>query len=103
VNLQHGPGSGDAALGLALPTLSWDFLRGYRYGSEHGWQAGYAEGDAWLAGWLACFSHFADMLGGRIAPERPTQLEILRWGPGGRTRFGDRRPGDYPGQGGDAA
>jgi hypothetical protein len=25
-------------------------------------------------------------------------LEALRWGPGGRKRFGDRRPGDYLGR-----
>jgi hypothetical protein len=59
------------------------------------------ERDAWLAGWRACFSHFADMLGGRITPQRPTELEILRWGPGGRARYGDPRPGDYQGKDGD--
>ena len=26
------------------------------------------------------------------------ELELLRWGPGGRERFGDPRPGDYRGQ-----
>jgi hypothetical protein len=27
------------------------------------------------------------------------RLEVARWGPAGRARFGDRRPGDYPGRG----
>ena len=26
------------------------------------------------------------------------ELELRRWGPAGRLRFGDRRPGDYPGR-----
>lgn len=26
----------------------------------------------------------------------PAELELLRWGPGGREHFGDVRPGDYP-------
>jgi hypothetical protein len=27
------------------------------------------------------------------------ELEERRWGPGGRPRFGDPRPGDFPGRG----
>ena len=27
------------------------------------------------------------------------EFEQRRWGPGGRERFGDPRPGDYPGRG----
>jgi hypothetical protein len=61
------------------------------------------ERDAWLAGWRACWERFADLLGDRITPDRPTEIEIARWGPGGRARFGAPRPNDYPGQGGDTA
>lgn len=31
-----------------------------------------------------------------------TEMEERRWGPGGRERFGDPRPGDYPGRGAEA-
>ncbi len=27
------------------------------------------------------------------------ELEVLRWGPGGRAHFADPRPGDFPGRG----
>jgi hypothetical protein len=30
------------------------------------------------------------------------ELERRRWGPGGRAHFGDPRPDDYPGRGGEA-
>jgi hypothetical protein len=53
-----------------------------------------------LRTWGACFDYLADILGGRLLPERPTNLELLRWGPGGRRRFGDPRPGDYMGRDG---
>jgi hypothetical protein len=29
------------------------------------------------------------------------ELEMRRWGPGGREHFGDPRPGDFPGMGAD--
>lgn len=32
------------------------------------------------------------------APETIAELDARRWGPGGRERFADPRPGDYPGQ-----
>ena len=36
-----------------------------------------------------------------IANGGPTfaELELRRWGPGGRAHFGDPRPGDFPGRG----
>ena len=34
---------------------------------------------------------------------RDMQLEARRWGPGGRERFGQPRPGDFPGGGTAAA
>ena len=30
---------------------------------------------------------------------RDAELEARRWGPGGRARFADQRPGDFPGRG----
>jgi hypothetical protein len=32
-----------------------------------------------------------------------SEIEIRRWGPGGRKHFADPRPGDYPGRGSAAA
>jgi hypothetical protein len=29
---------------------------------------------------------------------RDAELEVARWGPGGRAHFGDPRPGDFPGR-----
>jgi hypothetical protein len=54
-------------------------------------------------GWAAALTALASEIGGRIQPTRPTELELLRYGPGGRAHHADPRPGDYPGQGGDAA
>ncbi len=33
---------------------------------------------------------------------RDAELEVRRWGPGGRAHFGDPRPGDFPGRGSQA-
>jgi hypothetical protein len=50
-------------------------------------------------GFEACWNYLAGQIGGRLAPARPTSLELLRWGPGGRQHFGDPRAGDYQGRG----
>ena len=52
---------------------------------------------AYREGWDACHDAFAEAIAIRINPARPTPLEILRWGPGGREHFGDPRPGDFLG------
>jgi hypothetical protein len=57
---------------------------------------------AWREGWDACLDALAYHVGGRIMPARPTDLEVQRWGPGGREHFTDPRPGDFIGRG-DAA
>jgi hypothetical protein len=72
------------------------YREGYQVGHEDGYRAGRQDmadelADAW----------------NRIAAEplrRPThaELEKRRWGPGGRARFGDPRPGDYQGRKGAA-
>jgi hypothetical protein len=58
---------------------------------------------AYQRGWDDCLDDLADKVGGRIMPARPTELEIRRWGPGGRAHFADPRPGDFRGRGGEAA
>jgi hypothetical protein len=58
---------------------------------------------AYARGWDDCLDRLADAIGGRIMPAQPTELEIRRWGPGGREHFGDPRPGDFQGRGGEAA
>jgi hypothetical protein len=53
------------------------------------YERGLAEGYMLAVADLKAFQH---------AEVRDTELETLRWGPGGRARFGDPRPGDYPGR-----
>lgn len=57
-----------------------------------------AQRSAWLDGWEACLDYLADLVGGRVMPAHPTDLEVKRWGPGGREHFADPRPGDFPGR-----
>lgn len=52
---------------------------------------------AYQQGWDDCLNAMAYHVGGRIMPAQPTELEILRYGPGGRAHAGDPRPGDFPG------
>lgn len=54
---------------------------------------------AFREGWDACLDYLADAIGGRMMPSHPTSVQVTRWGPGGRERFADPRPGDYQGQG----
>lgn len=69
---------------LALDLARDSYLDGYRDG-----RADQAAGDD--AAWAA------------KVPPRPrdestfAELELLRWGPGGRESFGDPRPGDFTG------
>jgi hypothetical protein len=65
---------------------------------------------AWLRGWRACETAldaayeagYADALmavkHAQHDAHRLTQDDAARWGPGGRSHFGDARPGDYPGK-----
>ena len=77
---------------LAVERDAYDL--GYERGVEDGRRAVLAEETAfrrWASGHL------------RSAGPPYAALELRRWGPGGRDRAGDPRPGDYPGQGGEAA
>jgi hypothetical protein len=54
---------------------------------------------AWQDGWNACLDHFADLIGDRVFPRDVGELEVKRYGPGGRQHAADPRPGDFPGRG----
>jgi hypothetical protein len=60
----------------------------YEAGQRDGYCAGYERGARLMeAGWPDVV---APLDGSTCA-----ELELLRWGPGGREHFGDPRPGDY--------
>ena len=63
----------------------------YEAGHADGYQAGYRQAEAEQA---ARWNQAA-----RPAGPRHAELEERRWGPGGRARFADPRPGDFPGRG----
>ena len=63
--------------------------------------------DGWNAAQLACHEAYEEgFADGCMALKqahrdavRALETEQARWGPGGRARFADPRPGDYPGTG----
>jgi len=68
----------------------------YQRGHDAGFRAGYeAAGRDLDALWAK--------VAAPVVIRRPDQaeLELRRWGPGGRARFSEPRPGDYPGLGAD--
>ena len=71
-------------------------MTGYSAGEWAAYHAGLEAGYA--LGADEQFAELAELVGGRSAPARPTELEELRWGPGGRAHFADPRPGEYPGR-----
>jgi hypothetical protein len=82
----------DASLALRLD--AW--RDGYQTGHATGYDAGYTRGAQLLeAEWPAVVATVV-ACGPSLA-----ELELLRWGPGGREHFADPRPGDYPGVGDD--
>jgi hypothetical protein len=59
----------------------------YEAGLAEGWRAGYEYGARLLeTGWPAVVAP--------LAQPSLAELELHRWGPGGRERFADPRPGD---------
>jgi hypothetical protein len=64
----------------------------YQAGHADGYQAGYRQAEADRA---AMWNQITRPAAGPSHAE----LEERRWGPGGRARFGDPRPGDFPGRG----
>jgi hypothetical protein len=63
----------------------------YEAGRADGYRAGYAQADADQA---ARWNQAARAADGPACAE----LEERRWGPGGRARFAEPRPGDFPGR-----
>jgi hypothetical protein len=64
----------------------------YQAGHADGYQAGYRQAEAdQAAQWSQATSP--------AAGPAHAELEERRWGPGGRARFADLRPGDFPGRG----
>ena len=59
---------------------------------------GYAQAEADMAARWDRIARPIAGYGGRNHPGE-AELERRRWGPGGRERFADPRPGDYPGRG----
>jgi hypothetical protein len=84
-------------LDLSLKLRLAAYRKGYGHGYERGVDDGrrQAETEAERA-WYAATHPIA--IGGIPHDE----LERRRWGPGGRARAGDPRPGDYPGRDGAA-
>jgi hypothetical protein len=64
----------------------------YQAGHAAGYQAGYRQAEADQA---TRWNQAARPAAGPAHAE----LEERRWGPGGRARFADPRPGDFPGRG----
>ncbi|MGO9292506.1 MAG: hypothetical protein ACLP52_01250 [Streptosporangiaceae bacterium] len=74
-----------------------------RQAEQRGFRRGYR------AGYAACDDDWHEALAPARALARRTarsprhdELEVRRWGPGGREHAGDARPGDYAGLGGAA-
>jgi hypothetical protein len=65
----------------------------YQAGQRAGFQAGYRQAEADEA---ARWAQIARPVARGISH---VELEQRRWGPGGRARFADPRPGDFPRQG----
>ena len=65
----------------------------FRAGQRAGFQAGYRQANADEA---ALWAKVARPVAHGISH---AELEQRRWGPGGRARFADQRPGDFPGRG----
>jgi hypothetical protein len=71
-------------------------LRAEKHGYQRGHAAGHAEGYRHAAADLESEWQAIARPAARGVPPH-AGLELLRWGPGGRERFGEARPGDYAG------
>jgi hypothetical protein len=64
----------------------------YEHGRAAGWREGYAAAEADDA------AEWARVTQPAVHGISHAELEERRWGPDGRARFGDPRPGDFPGR-----
>jgi hypothetical protein len=70
--------------------------QGYRLGHEDGWQEGYEQAHADRD---VLWHEMASRVARGANDPTFAELELRRWGPGGREHFGDPRPGDrHPGR-----
>ena len=65
----------------------------YQAGQRAGFQAGYRQASADMT------ARWAQIARPVVHGISFAELEERRWGPGGRARFADQRPGDFPGRG----
>jgi hypothetical protein len=65
----------------------------YQAGHADGYRTGYRQAGADQAIWWNQAARAS------VSGPSHTELEERRWGPGGRGRFADPRPGDFPGRG----
>jgi hypothetical protein len=83
--------SDERARALRLRLAAW--AEGFRIGRETGRREGRELAEREMAAaWTRAASPAAS------AGPSHAELELRRWGPGGRARFGEPRPGDYPGR-----
>ena len=85
---------------LIDPAAEWKYRRAL---CREAYDTGHADG--WEAGRRALLDELAEAqriacgpATAALASPAHADLESRRWGPGGRARFGDPRPGDFPGR-----
>jgi hypothetical protein len=82
----------DVELQRILTAWREGFLRGLEVGMQEGRRQAAEEESAQRR-------EAAGLVAKATAGPSHTELELRRWGPGGREHFGDPRPGDFAGQG----
>lgn len=91
-----GPDAKDLLSLIPDPAKEWKYRKALCRGA---YQRGYEA--AWEAGRRALLEEQARseryLIDGVLASPDHADLETLRYGPGGRAHYGDRRPGDSPG------
>ncbi len=71
---------------------------GYNRGRRDGWRAGYRRGrEDEARAWKSALAPAVDEIRRLGSGPSLAELEVARWGPGGRAHFADPRPGDFPG------
>lgn len=101
----HMDGTVDGVVGPAVVALMPDMAAEWAYRRalcREAWDRAYAV--AWVAGRRALLEELAaeqraqaSVVGPVLAGPDREALEVLRWGSGGRARFGDVRPDEYGG------
>jgi hypothetical protein len=80
------------------PAREWAYRRALcREAYDRGWSDAWEAGRRELLEELARDQRWACPPRGVVESPAHAELEVRRWGAGGRAGFGDRRPGDYGG------